>query len=68
MSAYMGSSRHVRVEIIATSGPWIQYRGQQCDAIIYDPPVSPQINTEQLSPPFPKWQMAKPEDIKEVQQ
>ena len=55
---YNGSYKGVRVMIAnATNCSWLSnYVGQECDAIFYDKNTKPQINSEQLSPPIPKWQ------------
>ncbi len=63
---YNGNSRTARVRIVATTGWLARYQGQTCDAIIYDPGVNPQLNTEQLKPPLPKWQSARLSDIAEL--
>lgn len=63
MSEYEGKIRHARVKIKKTSRHWSRYADQECDAIIYDPPVMPQINSEQLKPPVPKWQSIPLSDV-----
>ena len=63
---YDGPTRHVRVRIVATTGPWAEYNGQECDALFYRPDMSAQINSEQLKPPLPKWQSAKLTDLQEL--
>ena len=60
-----GRTRLVRVMIIATTGWLAKYNGQICNAIFYEK-ARPQIDTEQLKPPLPKWQSARLEDLKEV--
>ncbi len=64
---YSGSSRNVRVRIMHGAAKcWAKYGGQECDATLYDPPVNPQINSEQLNPPMPKWQTIPLEDIEVI--
>jgi hypothetical protein len=59
--------KEVRVRIIATTGVWAQYKGQQCDAVLYDEPgVLPQINSEQLDPPIPAMQSIDPAKVEVV--
>ena len=53
---------HERVRIIATDGWLAEYNGQECDAIFYDG-LSPHIDTEQLTPPKPRYQTAKASDL-----
>jgi hypothetical protein len=66
MSDYNGPSRNCRVKIIAVTGPWGLYNGQDCDAIIYRPDMLVHINSEQLNPSLPKWQSISPEQITEI--
>ncbi len=61
-----GKSRDVRVRIIATQGWLAKYNGQECDATLYDGGPNPHINTEQLTPPIPRWQTAAPEEIEVI--
>jgi len=63
---YSGKSYNVRVMIVATNGPWAKYNGQMCDAIFYEEGMNAHINTEQLKPPCPKWQQAKPSDLEQI--
>lgn len=61
---YSGKSENVRARIKPTAKYWgARYPNQECDAIIYAPDVNPQLNTEQLNPPLPKWQSLPLEDI-----
>ncbi len=65
---YYGESRVARVRITdRATGTWANYRGQECEAIFYGEAAMPQINSEQLSPPLPKWQSVKRDWIEEVQ-
>jgi hypothetical protein len=59
---YYGKSKTVTVRIIASKGWLKEYSGQTCKAILYDD-CSPQIDTEQLSPPLPKWQSCDLSDL-----
>ncbi len=59
-------SRNARIKIITKDGWLAEYNGQECDAIIYDGWVNPQLNTEQLNPPLPKYQSCKLDCIEEV--
>ena len=52
---YYGKATNVRIVIIAERGWLKRYRGQECDATVYDDGHC-QLNTEQLKPPLPKWQ------------
>lgn len=67
MSSFSGKSTRKRVRIVSSTGPWKEYHGQECDAIFYEADdgssVNPHIDTEQLSPPLPKWQQAKKTDL-----
>ncbi len=61
---YNGTVRHVRVRIMHGAAKcWAAYAGQKCDAILYEGGINPQINSEQLTPPLPKWQTIPLEDI-----
>jgi len=60
---YCGFSEERRVRIIATSGWLARFNGQECDAVLYGDAAMPQLNTEQLTPPLPKWQSCKASDI-----
>ena len=63
---YTGKSRIVKTRVIAKDVWLAKYFGQTCDAIMYDGDVNPQINTEQLNPPLPKWQSCKLNNLEEV--
>lgn len=61
---YSGKTRNVRVRI--THGAqhfWSRYAGQECDATLYEGGINPQLNTEQLNPPLPKWQTIDIQDV-----
>lgn len=60
---YYGKIENARVRIVATSGWLARYAGQECNAIIYAGTTKPQIDTEQLNPPLPKWQSAAATDL-----
>lgn len=60
---YSGGVEQRKVLIVARAGHWAQYFGQTCDALLYDGDVMPQLNTEQLTPPLPKWQSIKRSEI-----
>ena len=63
MSDYTGKSTYARIRILPTSKHWKAYAGQECDAILYEGNVMPQINSEQLNPPLPKWQSLPLNDL-----
>lgn len=63
---YNGKSERVRVRILPGSHPWREYAGQECNAILYEPGTNPQIDTEQLKPPWPRWQSIKREFIEVI--
>jgi len=68
MSEYLGTSRRVRVRIKPGHPGFLNgYAGQECDAILYDEPVNPQIDSEQLDPPIPKWQTALKDYVEVVE-
>ena len=49
-------TRTVRINDKA-EGFWRKYIGQSCEATLYGPDgPNPQLNTEQLNPPLPKYQ------------
>lgn len=61
---YSGKSHNVRVRIMhGASKIWANYGGQKCDAILYEGGINPQINSEQLTPPLPKWQTISIDDV-----
>lgn len=64
---YNGPVKKVRVRIAEGAGFWLRkYVGQECDAILYgEPPGADdvQVDSEQLSPPLPKWQHARLSDL-----
>jgi hypothetical protein len=62
------TSREVRIRIKSGARGWKEYSGQECDATIYegDGAPNPQINTEQLTPPLPKWQSISLDSIEVV--
>ncbi len=61
---YEGKTTEARVRINSLAKGWLRnYIGQECDALIYDEGVTPQINTEQLKPPLPKWQSAELKEL-----
>ena len=62
---YYGKTWNRRVRIIATSGWLKEYSGQTCDATFYDGAM-PHIDTEQLTPPMPRWQSAKSADLEVI--
>lgn len=62
---YSGKSRSALVKIIAKEGWLARYNGQYCNAIFYEGNLKPQIDTEQLAPPFPRWQSV---DLKDIEQ
>jgi hypothetical protein len=55
----------VRVKIVAETGWLASYNGQHCDALIYQT-HDPQIDTEQLTPPMPRYQTVRRRDIEEL--
>jgi len=63
---YYGKSERCRVRVIATTGWLAKYNGQECDATFYDEGVNPQIDTEQLKPPLPRWQSTVPENLERI--
>lgn len=63
---YTGNSRKARVRIVAATGHWKDYNGQECDATIYEADVQPQLDTEQLKPPLPRWQSVPLSWLKEI--
>lgn len=63
---YNGKSRSATVKIVATTGWLAKYSGQSCTATFYEGGIKPQIDTEQLRPPLPRWQSVKSEDIEEA--
>lgn len=65
---YTGKSHNVRVRIIATSGQWANYFGQECDATLYEEGIDPQIDTEQLTPPLPRWQSINAKHIDVIEE
>ena len=67
MSEYAGPFNRCRVRICATRGWLAEYNGQTCDAIFYAPGVNPQIDTERLHPPLPKWQSVHREELEVIE-
>ena len=65
---YSGKTERCKVRIIAPGGWLADYNGQVCDAIFYEGDINPQIDTEQLKPPIPRWQSAKARDLERVAQ
>lgn len=68
MSNYSGKSTRARVRLAVPldhkwSQHWKKYNGQECDAILYEGDVSPQIDSEQLNPTMPRWQSVPKEWI-----
>lgn len=66
MNEYVGHSQYVKVRIVSSTLWGGKYLGQECEGIIYREGVRPQINTEQLTPPFPKWQSCDLSDIEVI--
>ena len=60
---YDGPISKRRVRLVATTGTWAKYEGQECDATFYGPGMNVHLNSEQLVPPLPKYQSAKPEEV-----
>lgn len=65
MSEGAGKATAARVRIVAKDGWLHKYLGQECDAIFYEYAM-PQIDTEQLNPPLPRWQSAKASDLESI--
>jgi hypothetical protein len=62
---YAGTSQRLRVRVVAKAGWLAKYEGQECDAIFYSGAM-PQIDTEQLKPPMPRWQSASAADLEVI--